>query len=185
MHTRMNKKTDSLITMKLNSIGYLIILVLFVIKCRYSNAQQQQQRQTICNTSSILQYNQLCGGAGCVNLTYTAQLEECLDIDGTCQESSQNTTKRFCLDDNSPETCLDLPILKDIKRCIDVNITENCTTENTLRLHQLCTEKPFQMCLNLNYIVKTRTCSHQYCDCLLYTSPSPRDLSTSRMPSSA
>ena len=25
----------------------------------------------------------------------------------------------------------------------------------------------------------------QYCDCLLYTSPSPRDLSTSRMPSSA
>ena len=25
----------------------------------------------------------------------------------------------------------------------------------------------------------------QYCNCLLYTSPSPRDLSTSRMPSSA
>ena len=25
----------------------------------------------------------------------------------------------------------------------------------------------------------------RYCDCLLYTSPSPRDLSTSRMPSSA
>ena len=25
----------------------------------------------------------------------------------------------------------------------------------------------------------------QVCDCLLYTSPSPRDLSTSRMPSSA
>ena len=26
---------------------------------------------------------------------------------------------------------------------------------------------------------------NQHCDCLLYTSPSPRDLSTSRMPSSA
>ena len=26
---------------------------------------------------------------------------------------------------------------------------------------------------------------HSYCNCLLYTSPSPRDLSTSRMPSSA
>ena len=30
-----------------------------------------------------------------------------------------------------------------------------------------------------------RTGSDQYGDCLLYTSPSPRDLSTSRMPSSA
>ena len=28
-------------------------------------------------------------------------------------------------------------------------------------------------------------CSARGCDCLLYTSPSPRDLSTSRMPSSA
>ena len=30
-----------------------------------------------------------------------------------------------------------------------------------------------------------RDCSDSYCFCLLYTSPSPRDLSTSRMPSSA
>ena len=30
-----------------------------------------------------------------------------------------------------------------------------------------------------------RSCTPQYRDCLLYTSPSPRDLSTSRMPSSA
>ena len=37
-----------------------------------------------------------------------------------------------------------------------------------------CTEAP---CLQVNY-------RHQY-SCLLYTSPSPRDLSTSRMPSSA
>ena len=29
------------------------------------------------------------------------------------------------------------------------------------------------------------TGDHWYCSCLLYTSPSPRDLSTSRMPSSA
>ena len=28
-------------------------------------------------------------------------------------------------------------------------------------------------------------CTYQHRDCLLYTSPSPRDLSTSRMPSSA
>ena len=30
-----------------------------------------------------------------------------------------------------------------------------------------------------------RTTSYQFNSCLLYTSPSPRDLSTSRMPSSA
>ena len=33
--------------------------------------------------------------------------------------------------------------------------------------------------------VKCRKNLHQDTDCLLYTSPSPRDLSTSRMPSSA
>ena len=32
---------------------------------------------------------------------------------------------------------------------------------------------------------KTYTFTVKYNDCLLYTSPSPRDLSTSRMPSSA
>ena len=38
----------------------------------------------------------------------------------------------------------------------------------------------------LFYLEKPKyRCVTQYCDCLLYTSPSPRDLSTSRMPSSA
>ena len=34
-------------------------------------------------------------------------------------------------------------------------------------------------------VVKGQTATNQYKPCLLYTSPSPRDLSTSRMPSSA
>ena len=36
-----------------------------------------------------------------------------------------------------------------------------------------------------NEVQADRACSEQDVDCLLYTSPSPRDLSTSRMPSSA
>ena len=36
-----------------------------------------------------------------------------------------------------------------------------------------------------NLIFKSFNAIKEYCDCLLYTSPSPRDLSTSRMPSSA
>ena len=38
----------------------------------------------------------------------------------------------------------------------------------------------FRACLN-----NIRACAREIVDCLLYTSPSPRDLSTSRMPSSA
>ena len=34
-------------------------------------------------------------------------------------------------------------------------------------------------------VVTKRDCMHRVTGCLLYTSPSPRDLSTSRMPSSA
>ena len=35
------------------------------------------------------------------------------------------------------------------------------------------------------YLLEQESVSVRHCDCLLYTSPSPRDLSTSRMPSSA
>ena len=35
------------------------------------------------------------------------------------------------------------------------------------------------------YTVEVSSASHPFYTCLLYTSPSPRDLSTSRMPSSA
>ena len=41
-------------------------------------------------------------------------------------------------------------------------------------------------CIELDNLVPTKNIFHCYLNpCLLYTSPSPRDLSTSRMPSSA
>ena len=52
------------------------------------------------------------------------------------------------------------------------------TTEDAilLRLEALEAEKKVRQCMSRYMLL---------CDCLLYTSPSPRDLSTSRMPSSA
>ena len=38
---------------------------------------------------------------------------------------------------------------------------------------------------NINELAGASVAAKEYSDCLLYTSPSPRDLSTSRMPSSA
>ena len=38
---------------------------------------------------------------------------------------------------------------------------------------------------NLTFANIAKACDGTYIGCLLYTSPSPRDLSTSRMPSSA
>ena len=42
-----------------------------------------------------------------------------------------------------------------------------------------------KICDQLEIPLHTVNFSSEYWDCLLYTSPSPRDLSTSRMPSSA
>ena len=53
-------------------------------------------------------------------------------------------------------------------------VTEECRTNSRLGEVRLCTLQPRLFCI----------CSYTY-TCLLYTSPSPRDLSTSRMPSSA
>ena len=47
-------------------------------------------------------------------------------------------------------------------------------------------ELKFYMCLNISEAIEdTQTKFSKFYFCLLYTSPSPRDLSTSRMPSSA
>ncbi len=50
-----------------------------------------------------------------------------------------------------------------------------------LTLNEMAAEITRQNSMKEDYLVDTRVVH----DCLLYTSPSPRDLSTSRMPSSA
>ena len=49
----------------------------------------------------------------------------------------------------------------------------------------LLMEHPRRLSTDIDIIVEPETNLDKYLDCLLYTSPSPRDLSTSRMPSSA
>ena len=50
--------------------------------------------------------------------------------------------------------------------------------------HRFRAEEEGDLAVRLNALVRAETCA-TVARCLLYTSPSPRDLSTSRMPSSA
>ena len=54
-----------------------------------------------------------------------------------------------------------------------------------LRLRLRGVKKLVHACCELTEIPKLKKISHEYNDCLLYTSPSPRDRTRSRMPSSA
>ena len=144
--------------MKLYTFGLLLLVFVLIAGFSYG------QKQTNCNTSSIPQYNRLCADTdSCVNLTYTAQLKECLNIDGTCEEGTRNSTKKFCMNNNT-DSCFQLPVLDEITRCIDVNIAKNCTIEDTLKHFQFCSGASFPpMCVNLTYMVETKFCFHRHC----------------------
>ena len=82
-----------------------------------------------------------------------------------------------------------------VKHCHTCQINKKCKQKRFGLLQQVPpTDKPFE-CLSVdtvggfNYYNSTKKYLHLVVDhatrCLLYTSPSPRDLSTSRMPSSA
>ena len=72
----------------------------------------------------------------------------------------------------------------------DVHLLKNTSNTgfaagNNVALRQV--QGRYILLLNTDTIVRVDTFRHlvEFMDCLLYTSPSPRDLSTSRMPSSA
>ena len=67
--------------------------------------------------------------------------------------------------------------LDRVKQAIKVRLNLECAVADEM-LTIACNLKPFQVCL----VPEKR---EEVTTCLLYTSPSPRDLSTSRMPSSA
>jgi len=70
-----------------------------------------------------------------------------------------------------------------------VNIMEFCKTYNERTARQVGTIVPVEITVfadrTFTFVTKTPPASVLLKNCLLYTSPSPRDLSTSRMPSSA
>ena len=60
-------------------------------------------------------------------------------------------------------------------------------TADKMGLNDAIVEKDFWVCFTLDYLFHRSPWKESitFKGCLLYTSPSPRDLSTSRMPSSA
>ena len=73
-------------------------------------------------------------------------------------------------------------LLEDrISRGLIVSSTDPCKSHNLRRIDLFPSTHPIPSKLGLEASEEMM----EYADCLLYTSPSPRDLSTSRMPSSA
>ena len=109
---------------------------------------------------------------------------------------------KYCIIDDEPIAhriiegyCDNLPHLEKVKNCYDAFEAMHLFNDQAVDLIFLDINMPklsgFELLKSMQYVPKVIvTSAHQEFalegyDCLLYTSPSPRDLSTSRMPSSA
>ena len=86
----------------------------------------------------------------------------------------------------STETSVDISVF----HCVHGHVNELLLrgTAKSFGLEQLGQLRPFTGCSmakGCRKLIPNREVGERFCSCLLYTSPSPRDLSTSRMPSSA
>ena len=130
---------------------------------------------------------------------YNAAAGASLAVDGnTSGIFNDNSVAHTAGGDTNPQWNLDLGSVKEIKNIRIWNRTDDCCRDRLSNFYVFVSDLPFtdsdptitatEATVWNEFIINhpiEKVVVSPFRTCLLYTSPSPRDLSTSRMPSSA
>ena len=169
---------------------------------KQADAVQNPQGQTLKITLLASEWKSLAGGLSTLNRELAINLSQTQNVtvsllvpEGACSDEDKSEAKRFGINIIEARKCVGLDPLvwlsqppEDHK--IDVIVGHGVKLGSQVQL--IKRHAQFQNCKWVHVVHTAPENLSKYKDydspnlsCLLYTSPSPRDLSTSRMPSSA